>query len=101
MATNPSPVASQNPFDDASSSVTLSTIQHVNIRTHVSITLDYDDSTFLLMDYLFDAMFHKFNLLNHVEGSVDAQNMWHNVDWLQIDHSIVSWLYTFVTPNPM
>jgi hypothetical protein len=45
MVTSPSSwVASQNPFADASSAAPLSTIQHVNIHTHVPITLDYSDS---------------------------------------------------------
>jgi hypothetical protein len=40
-------------------------------------------------------------MLDHVDGSVDAQNMWHNIEWLQIDQSIISWFYTFVTHNLM
>jgi hypothetical protein len=27
--------------------------------------------------------------------------MWHNVEWLQIDQCIMSWLYTSVTPSLM
>jgi hypothetical protein len=64
----------------------------------VPITLDYGDSTW---STFFDAIFCKFGLLDHVDGSVDVQTMWHNVKWLQIDQAIVSWLYTSITPNLM
>jgi hypothetical protein len=27
--------------------------------------------------------------------------MWHNLEWLQINQCIISWMYTSVTPNLM
>jgi hypothetical protein len=78
MMTNPSLLVatSQNPFADASSVTAVSMIRHVNIHTHVPITLDYGDSTFFAQSVLFDTTFHKFRLLDHVNGSMDVQNMW-------------------------
>jgi hypothetical protein len=57
-------------------------MKHVSIHNHVPITLDYNDSTFSAWSAFFDATFRKFGLLDHVDGTVDAQAMWHNAEWL-------------------
>jgi hypothetical protein len=47
MASTPSATSSLNPFvDPVPSAVAASALQHVNIRTHVPINLDYGDATF-------------------------------------------------------
>jgi hypothetical protein len=28
---------------------------------------------------------HELGIINHVDGSIDAQAMWHDIDWLQVD----------------
>jgi hypothetical protein len=104
MASSPtsSVASSQNPFADSSSpALTVTAIQHVNIRSHAPIQLDYGDTTFTAWSAFFDATFHKFGIINHVDGTVDARTMWHNTEWLQIDQCIASWLYTSVTPALM
>jgi hypothetical protein len=104
MASSPasSIASSQNPFgDNPPTTVTLTAIQHVNIRTHVPITLDYGDTMFSAWSAFFDANLHKFGLIDHVDGTVNAQNMWHNTEWMQIDQCIVSWLYTSITSGLM
>jgi hypothetical protein len=74
---------SQNPFSDSPPTiVAISPIQHVNIRTHVLITLDYGDMAFSAWSAFFDATLRKFKLIDHVDGTVDTQNMWHNTEWL-------------------
>jgi hypothetical protein len=77
--------------------ITVAALQHIKIRSHVPIQLDYGDTTFSAWSAFFDATFRKFGLIDYVDGTVDAQNMWHNVEWLQINQCIVSWLYTSVT----
>lgn len=106
MASSPSSSLSgssaSNPFADSPPrAIAASTLQHVNIRTHVPIVLDYDESNFSIWCSFFDATLRKFGLLNHVDGSVDARAMWHNTDWLQVDQCIVSWLYTSISPAMM
>jgi hypothetical protein len=87
------------PLPAPGTTVAISAIQHMNICTHVPITLDYGDTMFSAWSAFFDATLHKFELINHVDGTIDAQNMWHNTEWLQIDQCIVSWLYTSITPS--
>jgi hypothetical protein len=73
MASSPtSTVASQNPFADSSTTGT-STLQHVNIRTHVTISLDYRDTTFSSWRTVFDTTFRKFGILDHIDSTIDAQ----------------------------
>jgi hypothetical protein len=103
MASTPSSAtSSQNLFaDHVPSAAAASVLQHVNIRTHVLITLYYGDATFSAWSVFFDTTFRKFGLLDHIDGTVDAQQMWHNIDWLQADQCIISWLYTSVTASMM
>jgi hypothetical protein len=105
MASSPASLgnSSLNPFTDVSTppAVAISALQHVSIRNHVPITLDYGDITFFAWSAFFDATFHKFGLLDHVDGTVNAQAMWHNAEWLQVDPCIISWLYNSVTPSLM
>jgi hypothetical protein len=69
---------SQNPFANSSPpTAAASAIQHVNIRTHMSMTLDYCDTNFSAWSAFFNATFRKFGIIDHVDGSVDAQSMCH------------------------
>jgi hypothetical protein len=105
MASSPasSATSSLNPFADESTppAAAISALQHVSIRNHVPITLDYGNNTFSAWSTFFDATFRKFGLLDHVDDTVNAQAMWHNVEWLQVDQCIISWLYNSVTPGLM
>lgn len=65
------------------------------------LTLGYGDSNFKIWSVFFDAVLCKFGLLDHVDGSVDAQSMWHDHERLQVDQCIVSWLYLTVTSDLM
>jgi hypothetical protein len=97
-------VHSSNPFAGPSSRPTLITsvsIQHVNIRAHVPIILDFVENNISMWSAFFDATLRKFGVINHVDGSIDAQAMWHDPEWLQVDQGIVSWLYNSVSPQIM
>lgn len=98
MASSPSSAAgssTSNPFADPNpTAIATSAIHHVNIRTHVPVTLDYGDSNLKIWSAFFEAVFRKFGIIDHVDGTIDAQAMWHDTDWLQIDQCIMSWLYT-------
>jgi hypothetical protein len=94
---------SLNPFTDESTppAVAISALQHVSICNQVPITLDYGGNTFSAWSAFFDATIRKFSLLDHVDSTIDAQAMWHNVEWLQVNQCIISWLYNSVTPGLM
>jgi hypothetical protein len=70
----------------------------VNIRAHVLIVLDFVENNFSIWSTFFDATFRKFGIFDHVDGSIDAQAMWHDNEWLQVNQGIVSWLYNSVSP---
>lgn len=96
--------ASSNPFaapSNAPQAPPPATISMINIHAHIPIKLDMAASNFSAWRTFFELTFHKFGLTNHVDGSVDPAMMHHDLDWLQIDSSIVSWLYSTVTSDLM
>lgn len=65
-----------NPFADASCNpIAPATIHNVNIRAHVPLLLDYGDPTFKIWTAFYDAVFRKFGIIDHIDGSIDAQAM--------------------------
>jgi hypothetical protein len=46
-------------------------------------------------------MFRKFGISDHVNGTVDAAMMFHDAKWMQIDSSIISWLYNSISSELM
>jgi hypothetical protein len=93
-----------NPFAEPTSDpnpIAAAAIQHVNIRSHLPITLDFAENNFSMWSAFFDATFCKFGIVDHIDGSTDAQMMWHEAAWLQVDQGIVSWLYNSVSPQIM
>jgi hypothetical protein len=91
-----------NPFVSAPPQpVSTASLQHVNIRTHVPITLDFTESNFSSWCTFFDATFRKFGISDHIDGTVDAAMMFHDAEWLQIDNSIISWLYNSISSELM
>jgi hypothetical protein len=44
----------------------------VNIRAHVPIVLDFTENNFSMWSAFFDATLHKFVIIDHVDGSIDA-----------------------------
>jgi hypothetical protein len=64
----------------------------VNIRAHVPIVLDFAENTFSMWSVFFDTTLRKFGNIDHVDDSINAQAMWHDTEWLQVDQGIVSWL---------
>lgn len=52
------------------------------------MTLDLADNSYSMWSALFDAEFRKFAITDHINVTVDAQAMWHNAEWLQVDQGI-------------
>jgi hypothetical protein len=65
------------------------------------VVLDMDASYFRQCRTFLDLTFKKFGLTNHIDGSIDAILMQDEVEWLQIDSCITSWLYTTVSKDIM
>jgi hypothetical protein len=70
------------------------TIQTINICSHVFVLLEFDDSNYSQWRCFFDYVLGKFGLTDHV---------WHppplaqrSAEWRQIGHCIVNWLYTTI-----
>ncbi|KAM3313273.1 hypothetical protein ACQJBY_032725 [Aegilops geniculata] len=91
---NPFAASSVNP---AAPSAT--TIQLINIRNHVTVILDFEESNFCIWQTFFNLTFRKLGLLDHIDGSVDALMALCDFEWTQIDQCIVSWLYTTVSKD--
>ena len=79
--------------------ISATTSQLINIKTHVPVVLDFDSPNYTAWSTFFDIAFHKFGLLDHVDGTVDIQLKHDDVAWLQIDASIVSWLYAMISTD--
>jgi hypothetical protein len=89
-----------NPFHAAAAPalpVAASSIPLPNIRHHVPETLDLHDANYASWSSLFELTFRKLGLLDHVDGSVDAQARLLDAEWTQIDHCIVAWIYLTVS----
>ncbi|KAF8669207.1 hypothetical protein HU200_051537 [Digitaria exilis] len=89
--TNPFAIAAPVPIAAAS----------VNLINITSVILDFDDSNYAQWSTFLDNTFLKFGLIDHVDGTVDAQLCLHDAEWTQIDHCIVSWLYNTVSKGIM
>jgi hypothetical protein len=97
-----SSVHSSNPFFQAQPvPILAASVNLLNIKTHVLMTLDFDEGNYAQWIAFLDNTFLKFGILDHVDGTVNAQNRLHDPEWTQIDHCIVSWLYSTVTKGIM
>ncbi|XP_025828611.1 uncharacterized protein LOC112903573 [Panicum hallii] len=83
-----------NPFATESVAISAATLQLINIKSHVPVTLDLGDSNFGTWRTFFNIAFRKFGLVDHVDGTIDARAMLADAEWTQIDTCIVSWLNT-------
>jgi hypothetical protein len=43
--------------------------------------------------------FNKFGVMDHVDITFNAQARLYDIDWTQIDHCIVSWIYLTVSKD--
>jgi hypothetical protein len=73
--------------------IAASSISLLNIKHHVLEILDLHDSNYASWSFLFELTFRKLGLMDHVDGSVDAQTRLLDVEWTQLDHCIISWIY--------
>ncbi|CAN6238986.1 unnamed protein product [Urochloa humidicola] len=68
-----------------------SVVQTINIRSHVPVTLDMEDSNYSQWRCLFDTVLGKFGLTAHVTSPALMEQR--DAEWTMIDHSVVNWIY--------
>jgi hypothetical protein len=69
------------------------------IRNHVDEILDLKKPNYTTWNTLFMVHFHKFGLLDYIDGIVDACNRTNDIEWMRVDHTIDSWLYNTVSKD--
>ncbi|RLN17949.1 YEATS domain-containing protein 2-like [Panicum miliaceum] len=72
-----------------------STVQMVNIKAHVPLVLDLGDSNYSQWRWLFDTVFGKFGLRDHISSTSHPRR--NDPDWVMVDECIINWLYTSVS----
>ena len=77
--------------------VSLAQIQSVNIRAHVPIVLDLENTSYSQWRRLFDTVFGKFGLRDHVDTA--ATPRFSDSEWAMIDECIINWLYTTISTD--
>ncbi|TVU03330.1 hypothetical protein EJB05_51139, partial [Eragrostis curvula] len=67
----------------------------VNIRAHVPVTLDVNESNYSEWRMFFDSVLGKFGLAEHISATMPLLE--HDVEWKMIDNCILNWIYTTVS----
>ncbi|CAN6351305.1 unnamed protein product [Urochloa humidicola] len=94
--------SSTNPFFQAPPvPIAAASVNLINIRSHVPVILDFDEANYAQWSAFLDNTLLKFGLIDHIDGTVDAQLRLHDAEWTQIDHCVVSWLYSTVSKGIM
>ncbi|KAL6661383.1 hypothetical protein ACP70R_000767 [Stipagrostis hirtigluma subsp. patula] len=88
-----------NPFLPQPAPIAASTVQLINIASHINIKLDLAEANYSAWRTLFILAFRKFGLMDHIDGTADIFTRANDVEWVQIDCCIVSWLYTTVSKD--
>ncbi|CAN6304092.1 unnamed protein product [Urochloa humidicola] len=70
-------------------------VQTVNIRSHVPVTIDMDESNYTQWRCFFDSVLGKFNLTTHVASPTPMEQR--DAEWVMVDHSVVNWIYTTIS----
>ena len=76
---------SSNPFAGPSIAV----IREVPILERVPVKLSHTAANFFLWKTYFGLLFHEYDLLDHVDGSIDLLAMPHDPDWLGLDATVI------------
>ncbi|CAN6311376.1 unnamed protein product [Urochloa humidicola] len=77
--------------------ISLAQIQSVNIRAHVPIILDLENTSYSQWRRFFDTVFGKFALRDHVDSAATPYTS--DPEWAMVDECIVNWLYTTISAD--
>ncbi|KAK1649270.1 hypothetical protein QYE76_067075 [Lolium multiflorum] len=83
---------SSNPFAGPSIAV----IRDIPIAERVPVTLSTTAANFFPWKTYFGLLFREYDLLDHVDGTIDLLAMPHDPEWLAIDATIIRWFYQTV-----
>nr|XP_051229420.1 uncharacterized protein LOC127347250 [Lolium perenne] len=92
---NSSRSGSSNPFAGPSVAV----IRAIPIAEHVPVTLSTTVANFFPWKTYFGLLFREYDLLDHVDGTIDLLAMPHDPEWLAIDATIIRWFYQTVSSD--
>ncbi|KAM0851931.1 hypothetical protein ACQ4PT_052104 [Festuca glaucescens] len=70
-------------------------LRHVIIKQQVQVTLDLQRPTFTMWRRMFSLTLGQFGVLDHIDGDTNPHH--DDLEWVQDDFTIVSWLYTTVS----
>jgi hypothetical protein len=74
--------------------VSAAVLQTVNIRSHVSVLIEFDDSNYSQWRCFFESVLGKFGITDHVRSPPPLAQR--SAEWRQVDHCIVNWLYNTI-----
>jgi hypothetical protein len=92
---NSSRSGSSNPFAGPSVAV----IHDVPILERVPIKLSHTAANFFAWKMYFGLLFREYDLLDHIDGTVDLLAMPHDPDWSTIDATIIRWFFQTVSTD--
>ncbi|KAK1620339.1 hypothetical protein QYE76_025856 [Lolium multiflorum] len=90
---NSSSSGSSNPFAGPSVAV----IRDIPIAERVPVKLSTTAANFFPWKTYFGLLFREYDLLDHVDGTIDLLAMPHDPEWLAIDATIIRWFYQTVS----
>nr|XP_051212961.1 uncharacterized protein LOC127330925 [Lolium perenne] len=90
---NSSRSGSSNPFPGPSVAV----IRDIPIGERVPVKLSTTAANFFPWKTYFGLLFREYDLLDHVDGTIDLLAMPHDPEWLAIDATIIRWFYQTVS----
>ncbi|KAK1601681.1 hypothetical protein QYE76_072049 [Lolium multiflorum] len=82
-----------NPFAGPSVAV----IRDIPIAERVPLKLSTTAANFFPWKTYFGLLFREYDLLDHVDGTIDLLAMPHDPEWLAIDATIIRWFYQTVS----
>jgi hypothetical protein len=92
---NSSRSRSSNPFAGPSFTV----IRDVPILERVPIKLSHTAANFFAWKTYFGLLFHEYDLLDHIDDTVDLLAIAHDPDWSTIDATIIRWFFQTVSTD--
>nr|XP_020154413.1 uncharacterized protein LOC109739766 [Aegilops tauschii subsp. strangulata] len=87
-----------NPFADANSP-DVNDIHNLNIFERVWVRLSQADSSYYTWKTYFSLMFREYNLIDHVDGTIDSSLVLEFHDWSTIDTTIIRWFFLTISPD--
>nr|XP_020180921.1 uncharacterized protein LOC109766549 [Aegilops tauschii subsp. strangulata] len=87
------PFANTNPPPDAAD------IRNLNIYERVLFRLAQTDSSYYAWKTYFSLVFREYNLLDHVDDSVDSSLVPAHHEWSTIDATLIQWFFLIISPD--